>query len=97
MEYVTIPKFTKVGMENAIIDDDIEKLIYVSLFASLYYEDRDFAEEVCIKPAEHQNKTVRAMAIEGFEHIARIDGQSDKEIVKPIYRESIKRRRRVHT
>lgn len=71
MIYEPIPKFTKTEMEKAVFEDDINNLIYVSLFASLYYEERDFAEEICIKLAKHSNNTVRANAIEGFEHIAR--------------------------
>jgi len=88
--YVPIPKFTKTEMENAVADDDIEKLIYVPLFASLYYEDREFAEEICIKLAAHSNSNVRAMAIESFEHIARIDGKLNKNIVKPIIEKALK-------
>ena len=90
MEYVAIPKFTKAEMEDAIVEDDIEKLIYVSLFASLYYEDRSFAENICIKLATHSNSNVRAMAIESFEHIARIDRELNKEIVKPIIEKALK-------
>lgn len=76
-------------MENALIEDDVEKLIYVPLFASLYYEDRDFAEEICIKLAGHINNSVRAAAIEGFEHIARIDGNLNEEIIKPIIQKAL--------
>lgn len=88
--YEPIPEFTKAEMERAIYEDDIEKLIFVPLFASLYYEDRNFAEEICIKLAVHSNDNVRAMAIEGFEHIARIDGKLNKEIVKPIIERALK-------
>ncbi len=44
MKYVSIPEFTKDEMETAIVENDVEKLIYVPLFASLYFEDRRFAE-----------------------------------------------------
>jgi hypothetical protein len=90
MEYVPIPKFTKVEIETAFAEDNIEKLIYVSLFTSLYYEDRNYAEEVCIKLANHSNSCVRAMAIESFEHIARIDKKLNKEIIKPIIEKALK-------
>lgn len=90
MIYEPIPKFTKTEMENALVEDDISNLIYVPLFASLYYKDRDFAEEVCIKLAKHSNNTIRANAIEGFEHIARIDGKLNEEIIKPIIKEGLK-------
>ena len=82
--YVPIPEFTKAEMQRAIDEDDIENLIFIPLFASLYYEDRKFAEEICIKLVAHSNTNVRAMAIESFEHIARIDGKLNKEIVEPI-------------
>jgi vesicle coat complex subunit len=77
-------------MQKAIAEDDIEKLIYVSLFASLYYEDRSFAENTCIKLSAHSNSNVRAMAIESFEHIARIDRELNEEIIKPIIKEALK-------
>jgi len=88
--YVPIPQFTKTEMEKAVSDDDIEKLIFVPLFASLYYEDREFAEEVCIKLATHFNLRVRATATESFEHLARIDGKLNKEIVKSIIEKALK-------
>lgn len=88
--YVPIPNFTKAEMEKALVENDVEKLIYVPVFASLYYEDRSFAEEICIKLANHSHGNVRAMAIEGFEHIARIDGQLNEEIIKPIISEALK-------
>ena len=70
--YIPIPEFTNAEMQRAIAEDDIEKLIFVPLFASLYYEDRNFAKEVCNKLSAHSNTNVRAMAIESFGHIARI-------------------------
>jgi HEAT repeat protein len=90
MEYVAIPKFTGAEMEKAVAEDDMEKLLFVPLFASLYYEDRNYAEEICIKLAHHSNSNVRATAIEGFEHLARIDGKLNKEIVKPIIEKALK-------
>lgn len=90
MKYVPIPKFTQAEMEKAIVEGDIEKLIYVPLFASLYYKDRNFAEKVCIELSVHPNSNVRAMAIEGFEHLARIDGKLNKDIVKPIIENALK-------
>lgn len=89
MEYISIPKFTKAEMEKAVSEDDIEKLVFVPLFASLYYEDREFAEKICIELSNHSNYTVRAMAIEGFEHIARIDSELDEEIIKPIIKQAL--------
>ena len=88
--YESIPEFTEAEMEKAIAEDDFEKLIFVPLFASLYYEDRSYAEKICIKLVAHSHFNVRAMAIEGFEHIARIDGKLDKETVKPIIEKALK-------
>ena len=88
--YEPIPKFTKSEMEKAVLENDIKKLIFVPLFASLYYEDVEFAEKICIELASHQNFNVRATAIEGFGHIARIDGKLNKEIVRSIIEKSLK-------
>jgi hypothetical protein len=87
--YQAIPEFTKAEMEQIIVENDIEKLVFVPLFASLYFEDRDFAYEVCRKLASHSNINVRGCAIEGFEHIARIDGKLDQEIVKPLVEKAL--------
>lgn len=84
MKYVPIPKFTKTEMEQAISENDLDKLKYVPLFASLYFENRDFAAKVCIALASHSDFNVRGLAIESFGHLARIDGELDKEIVKPL-------------
>ena len=59
------------------------------MFASLYYEDRTFAEMVCIKLANHSHFKVRAFAIEGFGHIARIDGELDADIIKPLIEQAL--------
>lgn len=88
--YVSIPGFTKAEMEQAVADNNIEKLIYVPLFASLYFEDSNFAEKICIKLADHSNDSIRGNAIEGFEHIARIDENLNEEIVKPIITKALK-------
>ena len=87
--YVSIPEFNKSEMEKALAENDIDKLIYVPLFASLYFEDRDFAEEICIRLAAHPHNNVRAMAIESFEHIARIDGKLNKQVTKPIIEKAL--------
>lgn len=89
MKYQPIPEFTKAEMETIIAQDDVEQLRYVPLFASLYYEDRDFAEKICIKLASHSNIYVRGCAIEGFEHIARIDGKLDEEVIKPLIKKAL--------
>lgn len=88
--YVPIPEFTKDEMERAVADNDIEKLIHVPLFASLYYEDRNFAEEICIKLASHSDDNIRGNAIEGFEHIARIDEKLNEEVIKPLIERALK-------
>ena len=88
--YVPIPAFTKAEMQKAIAEDDIEKLIHVALFASLHYEDRSFAEEICVKLANHPNDNIRGNAIESFEHIARIDGKLNEEVIKPIITKALK-------
>ncbi len=88
--YVPIPKFAKAEMKKALVENDIEKLIHIPLFASLYYKDRNFAEEVCIRLASHSNNNIKGNAIEGFEHIARIDKNLNEEIIKPIIIKALK-------
>lgn len=91
MIYESIPEFTAAQMEKIVAEnDDIKKLIFVPLFASLYYEDRSFAEKICVKLSAHPDEDVRAAAVEGLEHIARIDGKLNKETIKPIIEKALK-------
>lgn len=87
--YQPIPNFNKSEMERAISENDFAKLKYVPLFASLYFEDRDFAAEVCIKLASHSDFNVRGLAIESFGHLARIDKKLDKENIKPLIEKAL--------
>ena len=87
--YQPIPEFTKSEMNRAISENDFAKLKYVPLFASLYFDDREFAAEVCIRLASHTDFNVRGLAIESLGHLARIDKKLDKETVKPLIEKAL--------
>lgn len=84
LTYQSIPEFSKVEMELAIAENDTEKLPLILLFVSMYCKDRDFAHSVCVELAAHPNMNIRGCAIEGFGHLARIDGKLDEKTFKPL-------------
>lgn len=82
--YEAIEEFSPAEIEAAIEQDDIDKLIYAVLSAALYADDSEWAENVCLRLANHEHFNVRGNAILGFAHIARIHRRLNKEKVRPV-------------
>ncbi len=82
--YHELPKLSRTEIEAALDRDVPEELLEVVLSAALYCEDRDFAEEVCLRLSDYPHFNVKGNAILGLAHIARIDGSFDEAKVIPI-------------
>jgi HEAT repeat protein len=83
LQYEPIPHMSRDEIESAIARDDSEQLVCAALSAALYDEDPHWAENVCARLATHPNANVRANAIEGLGHIARIH-RTLNPCVKPL-------------
>jgi hypothetical protein len=71
-------------IEAALAADDPEELLGIIIDLAMAAEDREFAEQCCIRLASHTNTDVRGNAIVGFAHLAARFGELDKETVLPV-------------
>ncbi len=90
MIYEEIKKFSKQEVEKAISKDDPKELLYAVLSVTLYSENADYAEKICVQLSNHKHFNVRGNAILGFSHIARIHEKLNENIVKPIVENALK-------
>lgn len=90
VKYELIKHYSQAEIGKAVKDDDTDKLLLMVLSVTLYSDDREYAEEFCVQFSNHEHFTVRANAIQGFGHIARIHGKLNEEIVKPIIKRALK-------
>lgn len=81
--YEPVPKLGRQAINNAITANDVDTLRMAALAAPLY-EDGEWAQEICIQLAVHEDPRVRTNAMTGFGHIARINGSLDMGSVKPV-------------
>ncbi len=83
--------WTEKDVEQAIERDDPEELLLVPIAISLYPpEDCSWSESICIRLAAHPDYRVRANAILGFGHLARVCGKLDEKTVKPLIAAALK-------
>ena|SRR6266550_2157750 len=84
MRYEAIARRSKDEVESAISTNDPEELLYAVLSAALYADDREWAEDICLRLSSHEHFNVRGNAILGLGHIARIHGDLDELRAKPV-------------
>lgn len=84
LKYVVIKRLSQEEVEAAISKNKPKELSAAVLSASLHSDNPDWAQDVCLRLANHKATNVRAMALQGFGHIARIHGKLTKKLVKPI-------------
>lgn len=84
--YEPIPALTDAEIKAAVARNDPTELLIAVLSAALSFEDRAFAQDVCINLAKHEHFNVRGNALLGLAHIARIDGKLDEKVVGPLIR-----------
>lgn len=63
---------------------EVEELKYLSLSVGMYHHNWKYAQDICLKLAQHENPNIRANAILGIAHVARTKRKLDKRLVKPI-------------
>ena len=84
MEYEEIPKMSRAEIEEAIARDQPPELSLAVVSASLYSDDLEWAQELCLRLARHKDVLVRGSAILGLGHLARLHGRLDRARVEPI-------------
>lgn len=76
--------WTEADVDAVIARGDPEELLYVPIVVSLNPPNCAWAQGICIRFSTHEHPDVRANAILGFGHLARICGKLDEARVRPI-------------
>lgn len=76
--------WTIADVEAVLARGDPEEILYVPVIISLDPPDCAWSQELCIQLSSHEHTDVRANAVLGFGHLARVCGKLDKERVRPI-------------
>jgi hypothetical protein len=71
-------------IERLLSSGTIEELLILSLAVGENYPDWKYAQEICLRLAEHPNDQVRANACLGLAYIARTKQRLEKHLMKPI-------------
>lgn len=71
-------------VEELLIYGSIEELLILSLALGEHFPDWKYAQDVCLRLAEHPSDKVRANACLGLAYIARTKQSLEKHLVKPI-------------
>jgi hypothetical protein len=71
-------------IEAVIAANDPEELLGVIIELALSAEDAEWAEDCCVRLAQHPDTNVRGNAVVGFAHLAERFGDLDREKVEPI-------------
>jgi hypothetical protein len=82
--------WTEADVEDVIARNDPAELLYVPLVVSMSPPSRVYAEEICLRFANHPDPNVRGLAIEGFGNIARLFQSLNKSRILPVIEEALK-------
>jgi hypothetical protein len=88
--YESVPSLDRSAIEKAIIEGDIDVLMFAPLSVSLNGEDPEWAQDLCLRLARHSHFNIRGNAILGFGNIARLSGRLSEMTVKPIIEKALR-------
>ena len=84
LRYESIEFHGEESAEAAIARDEPAELLYVPVAASLYSDDLEWAQRLCVRLARHPHFNVRGNAVLGFAHLARRFRRLDRTAVEPL-------------
>jgi hypothetical protein len=84
LEYEKIPKMSRAEIDDAVARDQYPAVSQAVISAALFSDDLEWAQELCLRLALHQEVLVRGSAILGLGHLARIHGHLDRARVEPV-------------
>lgn len=82
--YKPLTKKTREEVKEIIESNNIEALITLPLSLGEYEPDWKFAQDACMKLAQHEDERVRSNAALGLSYIARTNRKLEKNLVKPV-------------
>jgi hypothetical protein len=84
LRYESIEFLGEESAEAAIARDEPAELLYVPIAASLYADEFEWAQGLCVRLARHPHCNVRGNAVLGFAHLARRFRRLDRAAVEPL-------------
>ena len=84
LRYDPLPEWSDAEIQDVIRRGEPSELMYVPLVVSMNPPSRVYAEQICLRFSSHPDPNVRACALEGFGHIARLYGSLNKRLVEPV-------------
>jgi hypothetical protein len=84
-EYSAIDEVTHERAEQIVARNDPYELSRLVISVSLYDEDFDWAQSMCVRLARHFDCTVLGNAVLSFGYLARRFKRLDLEAIQPIY------------
>jgi hypothetical protein len=83
--YESLPILSrKEEIENLLICGTIEEILVLPLAVGENFPDWKYAQDVCLRLADHPSDKVRANACLGLAYVARTKQRLEKHLVKPI-------------
>lgn len=82
--YKPLSEKTREEVKEILQSNDMDALITLPLSLGEYESDWKFAQDTCIKLAQHEDERVRANAALGLAYVARTKGKLEKNLVKPV-------------
>lgn len=76
--------WTTAEVEAVIANNNPADLLHVPILVSMNPPDAAWAQAICVRLAVHPDPVVRGNAMLGFGHLARITGELDRSVVRPL-------------
>jgi len=83
VKYKEIPVLDRTRIEELLTGGSAEAIQIALLSAALYDPDGKWSETLCVKYLDDPDLSVKAAAITGLGHVARIHGTLDLNVVLP--------------
>ena len=81
MDYKESPEINKKDAEAAFASGNVKSICEALVSISLYEKDGKWAQNKCLEFLGSENSEIKAVAVTGLGHIARVHRQLDKEKV----------------
>ncbi len=88
--YEAIPEWSRDAVEQALRDDEPDRLLPAVIAVAMYDADWQFAQDLCIRLSAHREVNVRGNAVLGFGQIARVHRHLDQDAVQPIIKAAMR-------
>ena len=78
-------------IKRILSERTLEEITLLPLEVGMNHHNWKFAQDVCLKLAEHENEAIRANTVLGLAYIARTKGKLSYHLVKPVIFRELRR------